>query len=71
MARSFTAAQMYELVEGFPAFAELVGKEWSVHELPTGHWPMFSRPVDLATLLAGLSGVPFTDTGGGARRGAG
>ena len=27
---------------------------WQVFELPTGHWPMFSRPRDLAELLGSL-----------------
>ncbi len=66
VACTFTAAQVQELVaSGFPAFTELASPEWSVHELPTGHWPMFSRPADLAALLAGLAGS------GSAGRGAG
>ncbi|GAA4070479.1 alpha/beta fold hydrolase [Actinomadura miaoliensis] len=36
---------------GNPAFAMLAGPEWTFHSLPTGHWPMFSRPADLAALL--------------------
>jgi pimeloyl-ACP methyl ester carboxylesterase len=36
---------------GHPWFAELSEPEWSFEELPTGHWPMFSRPEDLARLL--------------------
>jgi pimeloyl-ACP methyl ester carboxylesterase len=39
---------------GHPWFAELVGPEWSFLELPTGHWPMFSVPGPLASLLDGL-----------------
>jgi acyl carrier protein len=35
-------------------FAEMADPEWSARELPTGHWPMFSRPADLAALLADL-----------------
>ena len=34
-----------------PWFAEMSGPEWSFEELPTGHWPMFSRPEDLARVL--------------------
>jgi hypothetical protein len=26
--------------------------EWTLTELPTGHWPMLSEPVKLAELLA-------------------
>ena len=29
----------------------LDGPEWRFVELPTGHYPMFSRPEDLAELL--------------------
>lgn len=36
---------------GNPVFGLMGGAEWSHHELPTGHWPMFSRPDDLAALL--------------------
>lgn len=50
---SFPLAQISELIDaGHPWFAELAGPEWSFAELPTGHWPMFSRPADLAGLLA-------------------
>ncbi|MGC0418889.1 alpha/beta fold hydrolase [Embleya sp. AB8] len=42
---------------GHPFLAELVAAEHStVHELPTGHWPMFSRPAELAVLLATIAG---------------
>ena len=34
---------------GNPVFALM--SEMDVHHLPTGHWPMFSRPRDLAALL--------------------
>ena len=39
---------------GHPWFAALAGPSWSFLELPTGHWPMFSVPDELASLLAGL-----------------
>ena len=39
---------------GHPWFAALAGPSWSFLELPTGHWPMFSAPGELASLLAGL-----------------
>ena len=38
-----------------PQFRGLAGPEWWFVELPTGHYPMFSRPEDLAELLLGLS----------------
>jgi pimeloyl-ACP methyl ester carboxylesterase len=37
-----------------PLFRGLAGPEWRLVELPTGHWPMFSRPDDLADLLLEL-----------------
>jgi pimeloyl-ACP methyl ester carboxylesterase len=37
-----------------PSFRGLAGPEWRFVELPTGHWPMFSRPDDLAELLLDL-----------------
>jgi pimeloyl-ACP methyl ester carboxylesterase len=47
----FAAAQAREMIAtGHPFFALLRGAD--VEELPTGHWPMFSRPADLAELLA-------------------
>jgi hypothetical protein len=32
----------------------LTGPEWRFVELPTGHWPMFSGPEDLAELFLEL-----------------
>lgn len=37
-----------------PLFRQLAGPNWQFVELPTGHWPMFSRPEDLADLLLDL-----------------
>jgi pimeloyl-ACP methyl ester carboxylesterase len=49
---SFSLAQVEEMIaSGHPWFRELSGPEWRFVELPTGHWPMFSRPEDLADLL--------------------
>ena len=49
---SFPLAQVRELIASeHPWFRELAGPEWRFLELPTGHWPMFSRPNDLAELL--------------------
>lgn len=48
--------QVREMIAGgHPWFAALAGPEWSFLELATGHWPMFSVPDALATLLLGLS----------------
>jgi pimeloyl-ACP methyl ester carboxylesterase len=49
---SFSLAQVQEMIAGgHPLFSELSGPNWRFVELPTGHWPMFSRPEDLAELL--------------------
>lgn len=53
---SLTLAQVQELIEAYPAVcSELTKPGWQALELPTGHWPMFSRPRDLADLLARLA----------------
>jgi pimeloyl-ACP methyl ester carboxylesterase len=43
------------IASGHPWFAALAGPEWSFLELPTGHWPMFSVPDSLASLLLDLA----------------
>ncbi|HEX6674965.1 MAG TPA: alpha/beta hydrolase [Actinomycetes bacterium] len=49
---SFPLAQVRELIAaGHPWFVDLAGPRWTLHELPTGHWPLLSRPDDLAHLL--------------------
>ncbi|MFE4513009.1 alpha/beta fold hydrolase [Kitasatospora sp. NPDC056783] len=53
---SFPLDQVRELIaSGHPFFAGLAGPNWELRELPTGHWPMFSRPADTATVLAELA----------------
>lgn len=54
---SMPSSQVRELVAaGHPLFAE-VGrfKDVGYVDLPTGHWPMWSRPSELARILAGDS----------------
>ena len=52
---SFSLAQVKEMIAtGNPLFREVAGPEWRFVELPTGHYPMFSRPEDLAELLLEL-----------------
>jgi hypothetical protein len=41
-----------QVAGGNPVFAPMGGPEWTYRELPTGHWPMLSRPAGLAALLA-------------------
>src|SRR5918993_2049320 len=52
---SFSLDQVQEMIAiDNPMFRGLAGPEWRFVELPTGHWPMFSRPEDLAELLLDL-----------------
>jgi len=49
---SFSVAMIRErIAAGHPRGLLMSGPEWRLIDLPTGHWPMFSRPADLATLL--------------------
>ncbi len=52
---SFTEAQLRELAATVPAFALMVGDGWTYQELKTGHWPMFSEPQALSSLLLAAS----------------
>jgi pimeloyl-ACP methyl ester carboxylesterase len=46
------AQQVRQLVDsGNAVFQELAGDSWTFIDLPTGHWPMFSKPKELADLL--------------------
>ncbi|MEU9210833.1 alpha/beta hydrolase [Streptomyces sp. NPDC048415] len=54
LACTFSIEQVQAMVAaGVPAFSMLAGPEWTMTGLPTGHWPMLSRPKELAELLAG------------------
>jgi pimeloyl-ACP methyl ester carboxylesterase len=56
---SIPLAQVREMIAaGHPWFAELAGPQWSLLELPTGHWPMFSVSGPLAALLHELPSLP-------------
>lgn len=46
----FTEAQARGMAAD-PTFRHMAGEQWRYAELPTWHWPMFSRPVELAELL--------------------
>ena len=58
---SFSLEQVEEMIaSGNPLFRKLAGPEWRFVELPTGHWPMFSRPENLSEMLLDLpSGKPL------------
>jgi pimeloyl-ACP methyl ester carboxylesterase len=52
---SFSLEQVQAMIaSGNPEFSELASPSWRFVELPTGHWPMFSRPEDLAKVLLDL-----------------
>ena len=52
---SYPLADVHAMIEsGHPWFRELAGPHWRFIELPTGHWPMFSRPRELSELLSTL-----------------
>jgi hypothetical protein len=57
----FSLAQVQEMsASGSPLAQAFTGSNWQFIELPTGHWPMFSRPDDLAAALLDL---PLGDSG--------
>jgi pimeloyl-ACP methyl ester carboxylesterase len=43
------------IAAGDPRAATFADPDWELHELPTGHWPMFSLPGPLARLLHELA----------------
>jgi pimeloyl-ACP methyl ester carboxylesterase len=58
---SFSLAQVQEMIaSGSPLAQAFSGPNWQFIELLTGHWPMFSRPDDLAAALLDL---PSGDSG--------
>lgn len=57
IATTIPLAAVREMGEaGHPVFAGMTGPGWTYRELPTGHWPMFSTPRELAALLAEAAG---------------
>jgi pimeloyl-ACP methyl ester carboxylesterase len=54
---SISSEQVMELAKaGHPMFAEIANLEHiDVVDLPTGHWPMWSRPRDLAEIIRAAS----------------
>ena len=64
---SFSLEEVRAIIDsGNPVFREMASPKWRFVELPTGHWPMFSRPDDLAELLLDLpSDAPARDDGTG------
>ena len=62
---SFSLEEVQAIIaSGNPLFREMVGLNWRFVELPTGHYPMFSRPDDLTAVLLDLpSGEDAPDDG--------
>jgi pimeloyl-ACP methyl ester carboxylesterase len=60
---SFSLEEVRAIIDsGNPVFREMASPAWRFVELPTGHYPMFSRPDDLAVvLLELLSGASMQD----------
>jgi hypothetical protein len=48
---SFTEEQARAMAQA-PMFRHMAG-DWEFVELPTWHWPMFTRPEELADILHG------------------
>ena len=60
---SFSLEEVQAMIaSGNPVFRELASPNWRFVEFPTGHYPMFSRPDDLAAVLLNLpSDAPARD----------
>ena len=48
---TFSLEQLQQMAPHVPAFAHMVDGDWTYVELPTWHWPMVSRPAELASVL--------------------
>lgn len=49
---TFTVEQLQQMAPHAPVFAHMVSGDWTYEEFPTWHWPMVSRPAELAEVLA-------------------
>ena len=52
---SFSLEQLQQMAPHTPAFERMVDGDWTYVELPTWHWPMMSRPAELAKVLESVS----------------
>ncbi|WEK62442.1 MAG: alpha/beta hydrolase [Candidatus Microbacterium colombiense] len=59
IACSYPSAVVMQMAQsGHPMMAEVAAlRDLELIDLPTGHWPMWSRPADLAATLAAAAGV--------------
>ena len=51
---SFGVEQLRQMAPHVPLFAPMVEGNWTYVELPTWHWPMVSRPAELAEVLGSV-----------------
>jgi len=51
---SFGVEQVHQMAQHVPLFAHMVDGDWTYVELPTWHWPMVSRPAELAEALGSV-----------------
>ena len=60
---SFSLEEVQAIIaSGNPLFREMASPNWRFVELPTGHYPMFSRPDDVVAVLLDLpSGAATQD----------
>ena len=62
---SFSLEEVQAIIaSGNPVFREMASPNWRFIELPTGHYPMFSRPDDLTAVLLDLPSGASTRDGG-------
>jgi pimeloyl-ACP methyl ester carboxylesterase len=62
---SFSLEEVQAIIaSGNPVFRELASPNWRFVELPTGHYPMFSRPDDLAAVRLNLPSNASTQEDG-------
>jgi hypothetical protein len=48
---SLTISQVQAMAMATPLCRHMTGDAWRFEELPTWHWPMLSRPIELAAIL--------------------
>lgn len=52
---SMSLEQVRQMAATLPTCRHMAGQMWRYEELPTWHWPMFSRPRELAEILHGAA----------------
>jgi len=69
IACEFTGAQLREwLAQGEPSLQEIAKlRDVTFVDLPTGHWPQFTRPADLGQTIVSIAGPRLSAPGGTCR----